>query len=70
VGERFSDLRVKEAAETGAEALVTACSFCISCLDDSLKNAGLTLPVLDVSEIAVMALKAQGAEAAVVGAKA
>jgi Fe-S oxidoreductase len=62
-GERFADLRAQEAADTGAEALVTACSFCISCLDDSLKTAGVTMPVLDVSEVAAMALGAQPAKA-------
>ncbi len=68
-GERFADLRAQEAAETEAEALVTACSFCISCLDDSMKTAGVTMPVLDLSEVAVMALRAQPAEAAAVGAQ-
>jgi Fe-S oxidoreductase len=67
-GERFADLRAQEAAETKAEALVTACSFCISCLDDSLKAARLPQRVLDVSEVAVMALRAQPAEAATVRA--
>ena len=69
-GERFADLRAQEAAATGAEALVTACSFCISCLEDSLKTADLPMRVLDVSEVAVMALRAQPAEAAAVGAPA
>lgn len=69
-GERFSDLRAREAAETEAEALVTSCSFCISCLDDSMKTAGVTMSVLDVSEVAVMALTAQPAEAEAVGARA
>jgi Fe-S oxidoreductase len=56
-GERFSDLRVRQAADTGAEAIVTACSFCISCLEDSLKTAGLeNMRVFDVSEMAAMAL--------------
>jgi Fe-S oxidoreductase len=63
-GERFSDIRAKEAGETGAEAIVTACSFCISCLEDSVKTAGLEgMRVLDVSEVAAMALKAQPTKA-------
>ncbi len=63
-GERFSDIRAREAGETGAEAIVTACSFCISCLEDSLKTTGLEgMRVFDVSEVAAMALKPQPAEA-------
>jgi Fe-S oxidoreductase len=63
-GERFSDIRAKEAGETGAEAIVTACSFCISCLEDSLKTTGLEgMRVLDVSEVAALALKPQPAKA-------
>ncbi len=69
-GERFADLRAIEAAETEAEALVTACSFCISCLDDSLKTSGVEMPVFDVAEIAVMALNAKPAEAEPAGAPA
>lgn len=69
-GERFSDIRAKEAGETGAEAIVTACSFCISCLEDSVKTIGLEgMRVLDVSEVAAMALKAQPVEAQAVAAR-
>jgi Fe-S oxidoreductase len=61
-GERFSDIRAQEAGETGAEAIVTACSFCISCLEDSVKATGHEeMRVLDVSEVAAMALKEQPA---------
>jgi Fe-S oxidoreductase len=56
-GERFSDLRVQEAARTGAEMLATACPFCIVCLEDSAKVMKLEqLRILDVAEIAAMAL--------------
>jgi Fe-S oxidoreductase len=56
-GERFSDLRVREAAETGAGVIATACPFCISCLEDSIKALKLEdLKVLDIAEIAVQAL--------------
>jgi Fe-S oxidoreductase len=56
--ERFSNLRVREAEETGAGILATACPFCIVCLEDSAKN--LTpgkLRVLDIAEIAALALE-------------
>jgi Fe-S oxidoreductase len=50
---RFSVLRVKEAAEAGADILATACPYCISLLDDSRKTEGLedSLEVLDLAEI-------------------
>jgi heterodisulfide reductase subunit D len=48
--------RVKEAAETGAEALVTACPFCEGNLKDSMKAAGLDLPVYDISDLVMMSL--------------
>lgn len=57
VGERFSDLRVKQAAQTEANYLVTACPFCAVCLEDSAKmKNGKSLQVLDVAEIAAMAI--------------
>jgi len=57
VGERFSDLRVQEAAATGASIIATACPFCIACLEDSIKALSIEgLEVLDVAEIAVQAL--------------
>lgn len=56
-GERFSDLRVREAAATGAQVLATACPHCITCLEDSIKVAGLKgIQVLDVAELALLAL--------------
>lgn len=46
-GERFSDLRIEQAMEVGAEVLVTCCPYCISMLEDSR----LTLDVADRIEI-------------------
>lgn len=55
-GERFSDLRVQEAAEV-ASVIATACPFCLSCLEDSVKGARMEgLRVADLSELALMAL--------------
>lgn len=57
VGERFSDLRVQEAASTDASVISTACPFCIACLEDSIKALNLEgLEVMDVAEIAARAL--------------
>jgi Fe-S oxidoreductase len=59
-GERFSDLRVQEALETGATILATACPFCVSCLEDSLKAQKIdNIVVMDIVEIAALALAEQ-----------
>jgi Fe-S oxidoreductase len=56
-GERFSDLRMGEVERTGADILVTACPFCLVCLEDSAKLMRMAdLQVLDVAEIAALAL--------------
>ncbi len=56
-GERFSDFRVMEALETGAEILATACPYCISCLEDSIKVQGIEhLSVMDIAEIVFLSL--------------
>lgn len=56
-GERFSDLRVQEALDVGADIIATACPLCISCLEDSIGSMGITkLKVRDIAEIMQMAL--------------
>lgn len=56
-GQRFADIRIQEALDTGAELLATACPFCIICLEDSLKASRIHhLKILDVAEIGAMAL--------------
>ncbi|MCD6345494.1 MAG: (Fe-S)-binding protein [Anaerolineae bacterium] len=55
--ERFADLRVAEALETGATVLATACPYCIACLEDSLKAQKIkNLVVMDVAEIAALSV--------------
>lgn len=57
-GERFADLRVQEAAQTGAVILATACPFCLVCLEDSLKSSRMDeIRALDIAEIAALALE-------------
>jgi Fe-S oxidoreductase len=52
-GERFSDLRIDQAIETGAETLVTACPYCVTMLEDSRLTMGAEdkLEIRDVTEI-------------------
>ena len=52
-GERFSDLRLKQAIEVGAEVLATSCPYCITNFEDSrltLENSEV-IEIKDVTEI-------------------
>jgi Fe-S oxidoreductase len=52
-GMRFADLRVHEAKATGANMMATACPFCLSSLEDSIKGDQTSgLVVKDVAELA------------------
>jgi Fe-S oxidoreductase len=51
-GERLSDLRVKQAAETGAEILAVACPYCMAMFEDSVKTSyEIDMEVKDVAEL-------------------
>jgi Fe-S oxidoreductase len=56
--ERFADLRIAQAAETGAELLVPACPYCISNFEDSRLGVagGDALQVRDLAEIVAESL--------------
>jgi len=56
-GERLSNIRVKEAVETGAQALATSCPYCIQNLEDSVKTTGKDLRVFDVAELMAKSVK-------------
>ena len=43
--------RIKEARDTGAEALVTACPWCVRNFKDTVKELGDTLKVYDITEL-------------------
>ena len=52
-GERFSDIRLEQAIEVGAEVLVTSCPYCITQFEDSrltLKNSE-AIEIKDITEI-------------------
>jgi Fe-S oxidoreductase len=51
--ERFSDLRLKQAYEAGAEVLVTACPYCITNFEESKLNMEYDdiLEIKDITEI-------------------
>jgi len=52
-GERFADLRLKQAVDVGAEVLVTACPYCITNFTDSRLSLedGQSIEVKDITEI-------------------
>ncbi|MBP1625041.1 MAG: Fe-S oxidoreductase, partial [Acidobacteria bacterium] len=52
-GERFSDIRLEQAVQLGAEAMVTACPYCITNFEDSRINSkdGEALVIRDITEI-------------------
>ena len=52
-GERLSDLRVEEALATGANILATACPYCITMFEDSIRtlNVDDKIKVKDVTEL-------------------
>ena len=52
-GERFSDLRLAQAVDAGAEVLATSCPYCIANFEDSrlLLKADAAVEIKDISEI-------------------
>ncbi|NLE09624.1 MAG: (Fe-S)-binding protein [Dehalococcoidales bacterium] len=52
-GERFSDLRIEQAVNTGAELLAAACPYCILNFEDSLRSGDVegALVVKDIIEL-------------------
>ena len=51
-GERFAELRIEEAIQSDIHLLATACPYCLTCLEDSLRSVGeLELEVRDLAEV-------------------
>ncbi|MBW1721918.1 MAG: (Fe-S)-binding protein [Deltaproteobacteria bacterium] len=52
-GERFSDIRLEQAIDVGAEVLVTSCPYCIANFEDSRLTLDVTekIEVKDITEI-------------------
>ena len=57
-GERFSDLRIEQAVETGASILATSCPYCKLNFDDSILSSGkdTAIEVKDIIELIQEAL--------------
>jgi len=56
-GERLSDLRVRQAAQTGAKVLAVACPYCMQMFEDSVKTMGIELEVKDIAELLAESLE-------------
>ncbi|MEM3673139.1 MAG: (Fe-S)-binding protein [Candidatus Bathyarchaeia archaeon] len=57
-GPRLAEIRVKDAAEAGAEVIAVACPFCLLTIEDAVKTTGFEgkIQVLDVAELVSLAL--------------
>ena len=47
----MSDIRVQQAADTGAEIIAVACPYCYQMFEDSVKTLGVDLEIRDVAEL-------------------
>jgi Fe-S oxidoreductase len=54
---RLGDIRVKEALETGAEIVATACPFCLINMEDAVKMVGAE-DLLEIKDLAELMLEA------------
>jgi Fe-S oxidoreductase len=57
---RLADRRARQAAETGAKELVTACPYCVQNLEDGVKKEGVDLEVRDLVTVLLEAHGATG----------
>lgn len=55
IGRRISEMRIEQAAKTGAQVVATACPFCLQMLDDAAKASQQPIKVMDVAELAAEA---------------
>ena len=57
-GERFSELKLQQAIDAGAEVLAVACPYCMLMFDDSLltMNKEGAIEIKDISELVLEAL--------------
>ena len=54
----MAERRIRDAVDTGAEIIATACPFCLSTLEDAVLTSGLegSIEVFDVIELVSKAL--------------
>lgn len=52
--------RLDEAAATGADALVTACPWCVRIFRDAVEEHGLSIRILELTELVAQAAGMEG----------
>ena len=57
-GKRINIERTQELLATGAEAIATACPFCMTMISDGVKANEATVPVYDIAEVVANRLSA------------
>ena len=57
-GERFSELKLQQAIDAGADIIAVACPYCMLMFDDSLLSMGKegAIEVKDISELVLEAI--------------
>jgi len=57
-GERLAEIRLRDAVDSGAEIVVTACPFCLSTLEDAVRTTGFEgkIQIMDIAELLSLAL--------------
>jgi len=57
-GERLAEIRIKDAAQAGAEVVATACPFCLLTFEDAVKTTGFEgkIQIMDVAELVSQAI--------------
>lgn len=50
-GQRMNVMRTDQALATGADAVATACPFCLSMFEDAVASKDAELPVRDIAEL-------------------
>lgn len=60
LSDKMADARLKEAEETGADVLTSACPFCTFALRDSVKRNGSKIRVLDLPELLLEIMEGKG----------
>jgi Fe-S oxidoreductase len=53
---KSAKIRIEEAEDSGAEAIISACPFCSTNLQDGIKDANSNLKYYDINELILMAL--------------
>jgi Fe-S oxidoreductase len=51
IGKRINVERAEQAVATAAPAVAVACAYCLTMLDDGLKDLGADVPVKDLAEV-------------------